>query len=146
LGATDAILVLGSLLQDAEVVVDPVTLIVGALAAGALKGAGESATTAVKDTYQALKTAVASRFTERQVSITVLAEHEEDPDTYEKPLAKQIQGTGASDDPRIVELAQALMRLMDQEDGALSGKYTVDIRGAKGVQIGDHSTQHNTFT
>jgi hypothetical protein len=125
--------------------VDPVTLIVGALAAGALKGAGESATTAVKDTYQALKTAVASRFTERQVSTTVLAEHEEDPDTYEKPLTKQIQGTGASDDPRIVELAQALMRLMDQ-DGARAGKYTLDIRGAKGVQIGDHSTQHNTFT
>jgi hypothetical protein len=122
-----------------------VTLIVGALAAGALKGAGETATVAVKDAYTALKTAVASRFAERQVSATVLAEYEDDPDTYEKPLAKKIQQTGAGQDPRIVELAQVLMRLMDQ-DGARSGKYTVDVRGAKGVQIGDHATQHNTFS
>jgi hypothetical protein len=125
--------------------VDPVTLIVGALAAGALKGAGETATVAVTDAYTALKTAVASRFAERQLSATVLAEYEDDPDTYEKPLAKKIQQTGAGEDPRIVELAQVLMRLMDQ-DGARSGKYTVDVRGAKGVQIGDHANQHNTFS
>jgi hypothetical protein len=131
--------------MDVEVVVDPVTLIVGALAAGAIKGAGETATTAVKDAYSALRTAIATRFAERQVSTGVLVEHEEDPDTYEKPLAKKIQQTGVAEDPRIVELAQTLMRLMDQ-DGARAGKYTVDIRGAQGVQIGDHSTQHNTFS
>jgi hypothetical protein len=125
--------------------VDPVTLIIGALAAGALKGAGESATTAVKDAYTALRTAVPSRFTERQVSTSVLAEHEEDSDTYEKPLAKKIEQTGAAEDPRILELAQALMRLTDQ-DGARTGKYTVDVRQAQGVQIGDHSTQHNAFS
>ncbi|MDQ1307680.1 MAG: hypothetical protein QG671_3513, partial [Actinomycetota bacterium] len=118
---------------------------VGALAAGALKGAGETATTAVKDAYGALKTAVAARFAERQVSVEVLDEHEEDPDTYEKPLAKKIQQAGAADDPRIVALAQALTRLMD-DDGSRHGKYTVDVRDAQGVQIGDHSTQHNTFS
>lgn len=124
---------------------DPVTLIVGALAAGAVKGAGATATAAVKDAYAALKTALATRFTERQMPVAILDEHEEDPETYEKPLAKKIRQSYAADDPRIVELAQALMRLMDDQ-GTLGGKYTVDVRGAHGVQIGDHSTQHNTFS
>lgn len=128
-----------------EAAVDPVTLIAGALAAGALKGAGETATTVVKDAYTALKTAVATRFTERQVPVEVLDEHEEDPDTYAKPLAKKLQRADAADDPRIVELAETLMRLMDDQ-GTRQGKYAVDARGAKGVQIGDHSTQHNTFS
>ena len=124
---------------------EPVTLIVGALAAGALKGAGESATTLVKDAYTALKSAVAARFAERQVAVEVLDQHEEDPDTYEKPLAKKLQQADAADDPRIIELAQALLRLMDDE-GSRTGKYAVDARGARGMQIGDHGTQHNTFS
>lgn len=124
---------------------DPVTLIVSALAVGALKGAGESATAAVKDAYVALRTALAARFAERQLSVAVLDEHEHDPETYEKPLAKKIEQVDAAGDPRIVELAQTLMRLMDGE-GARAGKYTVDVRGARGVQIGDHGTQHNTFS
>lgn len=123
---------------------DPVTLIAGALAAGALKGAGDTATSAVKDAYTTLKTAVAARFAERQVPTAVLDEHEEDPETYERPLAKRIHQADAADDPRIVELAQTLMHLMDDE-GTRAGKYTVDVRGAKGVQIGDHGTQHNVF-
>jgi hypothetical protein len=124
--------------------VDPVTLIVGALAAGALKGTGETASTVIKDTYAALKAAVAARFVEKQVPTGVLAEHEDDPETYEKPLAKKIQQTGAAEDPRIVELAQALVQLMD-EDGTRAGKYLVDLRGAQGVQVGDRNTQTNTF-
>ena len=124
---------------------DPVTLIVGALAAGALTGAGETATAAVKDAYTALKAALAARFAERQMPAAVLDEHEEAPETYEKSLAKKIQQSEAAADPRIVELAQALMQLMD-DDGTRAGKYTVDVRGARGVQIGDHSTQHNTFS
>lgn len=51
----------------------------------------------------------------------------------------------AAQDPRIVELAEELMRLIDG-DGARTGKYTVDVRGAQGVQIGDRNAQTNTFT
>lgn len=124
---------------------DPVTLIVGALAAGALAGAGETASAAVKDAYTGLKAAVIARFADKQVPAGVLDEHEDDPETYEKPLIKRIQQADAAQDPRVVELAQELMRLMDA-DGTRSGKYTVDIRGAKGVQIGERNTQTNTFT
>jgi hypothetical protein len=124
---------------------DPVTLIADALAAAVLKGTGEAASTAVKDAYTALKNALATRFAEHQVATTVLDDHEEDPETYEKPLLKKIQQAGAGDDPRILELAQTLLRLMD-ESGSRAGKYAVNIHESQGVQIGDHSTQHNTFS
>jgi RIP homotypic interaction motif len=36
------------------------------------------------------------------------------------------------------------MALVDAT-GLARGRYDIDIRGAQGVQIGDHSTQTNTF-
>ncbi len=36
------------------------------------------------------------------------------------------------------------MDLVDQA-GAPEGKYTVDVRGSQGVQIGDHTRQDNVF-
>ena len=39
---------------------------------------------------------------------------------------------------------EALMTLVD-EAGARAGKYTVDVRGAQGVQVGDRTRQHNVF-
>jgi len=35
---------------------------------------------------------------------------------------------------------------MVDPEGTDAGKYRVDVRGAQGVQIGDHGTQTNTFT
>ena len=51
---------------------------------------------------------------------------------------------GADRDADLVAAAQALMNLMDHA-GARAGKYTVDVRGAQGVQIGDHDQQDNVF-
>ena len=51
---------------------------------------------------------------------------------------------GADRDRDLVAAAQALMSLVD-EAGARAGKYTVDVRDAQGVQIGDHNRQDNVF-
>jgi RIP homotypic interaction motif len=44
----------------------------------------------------------------------------------------------------IVTAAQALLRLIDAA-GSKAGKYTVEVHGGQGVQVGDHNTQHITF-
>jgi len=54
-------------------VVDPVTVLVAALDASALKGAGESATTAVEDTYSKPKELVATRVARHSSRDLVLA-------------------------------------------------------------------------
>ena len=124
---------------------EPVSLLLAALAAGAAKGVGDTAATAVKDAYEQLKAAVAARFRGRPALELVLAKHAKEPDTFEAPLTKELVAVGADTDPRIVHLAQELMALIDQ-NGSAEGKYRVDLPGAKGVQIGDNNSQTNTFS
>jgi hypothetical protein len=124
---------------------DPVTLVVAALTAGAASGAGEAATAAVKDAYQALRRLVSARFAGRKAAEVALTEYEADPETWRARLATELGRTAAVDDPRVIEAAQRLMALLD-EAGSKAGKYTVDLRAAQGVQVGDHNTQHNTFS
>ena len=123
---------------------EPITLILGALAAGALAGVAESATGAVKDAYTGLKRLVAAHFAGKPAAELALAEHAADPDTWQAPLAKALAETGTDADPAVIEAARRLMELVDQA-GARAGKYQVDLRGAQGVQVGDYSQQHNVF-
>jgi len=123
---------------------DPVTLIVTALAAGAASALQDGASDAVKNAYARLKALVAKRFADRPKGELVLAEHEAAPQTWEKPLAAELSASGAEGDADLVGAAQALMSLVD-EAGSRSGKYLVAVHGSQGVQIGDHNTQTNTF-
>jgi hypothetical protein len=124
--------------------VDPVTLLATALASGALKGASETATTAVKDAYIALKNLVAKRLGGEPSGEMVLSEHQNKPDVWHAPLVEVLTKSGAAEDLAVVEAAQQLLGLLDQE-GTRVGKYTLDLRGSQGVQIGDHNQQANTF-
>ena len=131
-------------ITEGNAIVGPVMLIVRALAAGEVRGLDEASATTIKDAHTTLKSAVAAKFAGKQAAQRVLAEHAKDPATYDRALAEQIRATGVDQDPRIVELAQALMALMDEE-AAWAGKYRVDLRGAQGVQVGGGNTQTNTF-
>jgi hypothetical protein len=123
---------------------DPVTLIVTALAAGAASALQDGASAAVKDAYARLKALVTRRFVDRPKGQLVLAEHETAPQTWEAPLAAELSAAGAEGDPDLVAAAQALMSLVDGA-GSRTGKYVVAIRDSQGVQVGDHDTQTNTF-
>lgn len=118
---------------------DPVTLIVGALAAGAAAGATQTATQAVKDGYSGLKGLVQRHFKGNAKAEMILAEHEADPGTYEKPLAKALAESGATQDEAVVQQAQQLMTLVNPQQ-ASQGKYNVQIGTGKGIAIGDGAT------
>jgi hypothetical protein len=123
---------------------DPITLIVTALAAGAALGVTDTASSAVKDAYAGLKALVRKRFAGRPDAELVLTEHEKAPETWQAPLMAELVAAAADDDSDLVTAAEALMSLVDRA-GARAGKYTVDVRGAQGVQIGDHNRQDNVF-
>jgi hypothetical protein len=124
---------------------DPITLIVTALAAGAALGITDTASSAIKDAYAGLKALVRKRLGGRPGAELVLARHEQAPQTWRAPLMAELDEAGAGHDTDLVAAAEALMHLVD-EAGARAGKYTVDVRGAQGVQIGDRNTQHNVFS
>ncbi len=123
---------------------DPITLIVTALAAGAGLGLKDTASAAVKDAYESLKEQVRKRLASRPDGELVLTRHAEAPGTWERPLVAELDAAGAGHDGSLVAAAEGLMSLVD-EAGSKGGKYTVQIWGSQGTQVGDHSIQHNDF-
>jgi hypothetical protein len=125
--------------------VDPVSLIAAALAAGAVAGARNTATEAVRDSYTALKELVRRRLSERISGQEALARHETAPDQDGGVLEAELVAARASDDPAMVDATQQLLAMLNPA-GTRAGKYAVDLSGALGVQVGDHNTQTNTFS
>jgi hypothetical protein len=123
---------------------DPVTVIVTALTAGAASALQDGASAAVKDAYAQLKALVKVRFAGRPKGELVLAEYEAAPQTWEAPLAAELSAADAERDADLLAAAQVLMSLVDEE-GTRSGKYLVTVHDSQGVQVGDHNTQTNTF-
>lgn len=129
---------------------EPITLILAALAAGASAGAVDELKDEVKEKVKALygklRQLVSSRFGQAGTPNAegTLADYEEDPETYEKGLSKKLAAAGADKDGDILAAAQALLDLVGQQ-GPKSGKYNVTVTGSEGVQVGDRNTQTNTF-
>jgi hypothetical protein len=118
---------------------DPITLIVTALAAGSRKGALEALKDDVKDAieaaYETLRGLVRNRVCDQPGAELVLAQYEDDPGTWETPLAKMLHDTGAAVDANLLAVARALLELVDAV-GTAEGKYDVTISGSQGVQVG----------
>ncbi|SRR6266566_5203509 len=122
---------------------DPITLIVTALTAGAsaaLKGAAEQA---VKDAYGGLKSLLKRKFGGKPVAESV-DQHEKAPEAWKQPLEQQLRDVGAGDDEEIIRAAQKVLAQTDPE-GARAGKYNVTVSGGKGVVVGDRNTVTMTF-
>ena len=127
---------------------DPITLIVTALVAGAASGAldevKDGAKAGVKTAYAKLRGLAQRRVAGNQSAEGALAEIEADPDTWRAPLAAKLSQLGAADDTDLVAAAKAFMDLIDVA-GAKGGKYNVTIKDSKGVQVGDGNIQVNRF-
>jgi hypothetical protein len=123
---------------------DPITLIVTALAAGAALGAQDTASAMVKDAFNGLKDLVKRRLGGRPGAELVLARHDQAPETWQAPLMAELAETGADGDRDLIAAAQALLDLVGGSEGR-TGKYAVDAGGAQGVQIRDHNRQDNVF-
>src|SRR5262245_3968944 len=104
---------------------DPITLIVTALAAGAALGAQDTMSAMVKDAYTGLKGLVRKRLGGGPDAELVLARHEQDPEAWQPPLMAELAKTGAGGDRDLVAAAQALLDLIGEADRQ-PGKYTVD--------------------
>jgi len=121
---------------------DPVTVVVAALVAGAAAGASNVASAAVTDAYEGLKNLVLGRLrdagtneAEGNTLVVDVAKTQLQRDVLTTALAK------VGVDAPTLQAAQHLLALLEPREG----KYVVDASQAKGVIIGDHGTQHNTF-
>ncbi len=127
---------------------EPISLILTALVAGASAGALDALKDDVKDkakaAYAKLRGLAGKRVAGNPTAEVALAQYQANPKVWEAPLSDELAKAGAASDTELVAAAKELMELLDQS-GAKSGKYTVTIKDAKGVQIGDGNFQSNTF-
>jgi hypothetical protein len=127
---------------------EPISLILTALVAGASAGALDALKDDVREkaraAYAKLRELAGKRVAGNPVAETALAQYQANPKVWQAPLSDELAKAGAAGDTELVAVARALMELLDQP-GAKSGKYHVTIKDSKGVQVGDHGFQINTF-
>jgi len=127
---------------------DPITLIVTALAAGASAGALDAVKDDVKDAvkaaYARLRGLARRRVAARPDGELALDRYEAAPQTWEPVLTAELVAADAAKDTALLDAAKALMELIDQA-GAKAGKYNVTVKNSRGVQIGDNNIQVNRF-
>ncbi|MEH2219059.1 MAG: hypothetical protein V7K72_18455 [Nostoc sp.] len=124
---------------------EPISIIIAALGAGAIAATKDTAGTAVKDAYQGLKALIKKKFESEPKAQMVLEEHETDPETYEAPLKKKLAEAGVDRDAEIIKAAQELLKQEKPEESA-AGKYNTVFQGeVKGIQVGDRNKQENKF-
>jgi hypothetical protein len=104
---------------------DPTTLIVTALAAGARATHRDGAPPALPDVHAELVTLARQRLSGRPNGGMVLRQHAEDPARWSRALAKALAAEGADGDAGLVRAAQAVLRLTD-EAGSSRGTYALD--------------------
>jgi hypothetical protein len=123
---------------------DPISMIISALSAGAISAMQETTTQAIKDSYQGLKALIQRKFAGHPKDNLILEEHGKDPETWEKPLEKALTDAGAADDKQILEAAQKLVdQLKERPQG---GKYNVQVSNSQGTVIGDHANVEMDFS
>jgi len=117
-----------------------VELIVAALVAGTTAGVSDMTGTAIGDAYAGLKRILSSRLAGRPGGLEALDAHEAEPAVWRARLGPDLIGSGAATDEEVLTAARRLLALVE------GAKYNVDLREARGVQVGDGNTQTNTFS
>jgi hypothetical protein len=119
-------------------------LILAALMAGAATGGGEMTRAAALDAYGGLRDVLRRRFGGDEPRV-LEAGPGTDPDQWRAHLQTELDRVGAGRDADVLAAARAVLELMGTS-ASVADRYQVDARGARGVQIGDHNTQHNAFS
>lgn len=118
-------------------------MILTALSAGAIAALQETAATGIKDAYKGLKSLIQQKFASQPKASDHLEEYSKDPETWEKPLSKDLQQAAVDQDEQILQAAKALLELLNAQPGG--SKYNVQITDAQGVVVGDHATVEMSF-
>jgi hypothetical protein len=124
---------------------DPITLIVAALAAGAGLGV-DTASAMVRDACAGLKALAKKGLGGGPGAEWVLAKHEQALQTWQAPFIAELAETGADSDRDLIAAAEALLHLVSEAKGE-PGKYTFDVRELRACTSGTTTgrTAHSTF-
>jgi len=117
---------------------DPVTIIVAALVAGAAAATKDVAAQAVRDGYNGLKALVVRKFGQKADVAPALVALEKKPDSgaRQEVLKEELTTAGAGEDAEVVQQAQRLVDLL-KEQGLITGpSYQAVLHGSGAIAQG----------
>jgi hypothetical protein len=123
---------------------DPVSLIIAAITAGAAAALKDTAGAAIKDAYSGLRLLIKRRLGGGPAADAEVESVERQPRSDASSLKAQLEAAGAAGDAELLRAARALLEQVDPE-GARGGKYNVTVTGGKGVVVGDQATVTMNF-
>ncbi len=96
---------------------EPISMIIAALGAGAIAATKDTAGTAVKDAYQGLKTLIKKRFEGDVLGQAMVDAKPEEIKQAEGLLKDKITKAGADKDAEIIQAAQELLNQVKEQPG-----------------------------
>src|SRR5438093_8024930 len=98
--------------------IDSMTLILRALATGAIDAAQSKTNKAVEEAYSELKTLIQKKFIGNGEATFVFDKYEEKPGVWEAPLKDELMQVNADQDREIIETAKTLVSLQESQQQA----------------------------
>lgn len=117
---------------------EPISLIIAALTAGAVAGAQDTAGAAVKDAHGGLKALIRRRFGRNREASAALEFSECQPAAPLGGLARYFWAVGAETGEELIAVAQVALPVVDSADSG-TGKYEINISDGKGIVVGDQA-------
>lgn len=113
---------------------EPITVIVGALVAGAAAALKPTAEQAVKDAYAGFKRLVLDRYGDQGDVGGAVAQLEKKPDSEGRKatLREELTGTAAGQDQELVDRAVALLKEAEDQSPGITGGLVGQINAAGG--------------
>jgi hypothetical protein len=117
---------------------DPVTMIVTAVAAGAVVAARDVTAQVVKDGYTGFKALIVRKFGDKPDVLDAVEEVEKKPDSKgrQETLKEELAAAGAGRDADLVRQAQALLDLLKEHGLAGGTSYRAEVHGSGAVAQG----------
>jgi hypothetical protein len=117
---------------------DPITIILSALSFASSKVGDQ----AVKDAYAGLKSLIVRKFQATQPKVEErLDEFAQDPDSWEKPMARTLREAGADRDQEVIDFATQLLKLAEAASPGVTGGLVGQIN-AQGGRVVVANTIH----
>lgn len=107
---------------------EPISLIIAALVAGATAATKDTAGQAVKDAYEGLKTLIKRKLEGDSLGQGLVDAKPEEIEQAKGLLKNKISNAGVDKDEEILKAAQEIMEKKDPE-GASTGKYNFQVGG-----------------
>jgi hypothetical protein len=96
---------------------EPITMILTALSAGATASLQGVVSAAIQDAYAGLKALILKKFGDKPLAKETVEEYEKDPETYQKPMEKNLKESQADQDAAILQAAEKLLEALKAQPG-----------------------------